>query len=84
MGDKYLTLDRQKSRLLKAQRGKCKYCELTFKPDDKIEKHRLMPEAKGGKYIDNNLILLHLHCHDEIHTFTEVEYDKWVLERTLK
>jgi len=63
---------------------KCDYCGLSFKPDDKIEKHHLIPRIKGGKSIDKNLALLHLHCHDRIYTFTEVEYDRWVLEKTIK
>ncbi len=81
IGNSYLTSDPQKSRLLKTQNGKCAYCGLSFKPDDKIEKHHLIPRIKGGKSIDKNLVLLHLHCHDRIYTPTEVEYDRWVLEK---
>lgn len=68
IGDKYKTYDPQKSRLLKIQKGKCKHCGLGFKPDDIIEKHHLKSKVKGGNNADNNLILVHLYCHDQIHT----------------
>lgn len=79
MGDNYLTLDLQKSRLLKRQQGKCAHCKLTFKPDDNLEKHHLTRKGKGGNYADDNMVLLHLHCHDQIHAISEQEYDNWVL-----
>lgn len=68
MGEKFLTHDPQKARLLKAQRGKCPHCRLTFKPDDITEKHHIHHKYNGGKDADNNLILVHLHCHDLIHS----------------
>jgi RNA-directed DNA polymerase len=67
MGDRYLTLDPQKSRLLKKQKGKCAHCEQYFKPDDLIEKHHIEKKSKGGNNSDNNLLLVHLHCHDQLH-----------------
>jgi RNA-directed DNA polymerase len=84
LGDKYLTIDPQKSRLIKTQKGKCAYCELSFKPDDKIEKHHLTPKAKGGYNIDKNLVILHLNCHDQLYHLTGEENDKWMLEKTIK
>lgn len=67
MGDKYLTFDPQKSRLLKKQKGKCGYCGLNFHPDDLTEKHHIKEKSKGGNNSDNNLVLIHLHCHDKVH-----------------
>lgn len=67
LGDKYQTLDSQKARLLKKQKGKCAHCGQTFKPEDNLEKHHLEAKAKGGNNSDKNLILVHLHCHDQIH-----------------
>lgn len=84
LGNKYLTIDPQKSRLIKIQKGKCAYCKSSFKPDDKIEKHHLIPKIKGGHNIDKNLVLLHLNCHDHIYSFTGEENDKWVLEKTIE
>ena len=67
MGDLYLTQEPQKARLMKKQKGKCKYCGINFLPDDQIEKHHVIKRSKGGNNGDNNLILVHLHCHDKIH-----------------
>lgn len=68
LGNNYLTLDPQKTRLLKKQKGKCGYCQRAFKPDDRLEKHHLKPKGKGGSNSDKNLLLVHLHCHDQLHT----------------
>ncbi len=67
IGQRYKTLEPQKARLLKRQKGKCAHCGLTFKTDDVLEKHHLIPKTSGGKNSDKNLILVHLHCHDQIH-----------------
>lgn len=68
VGDNYLTIDPQKSRLLKKQKGKCAFCGLNFKPSDQIEKHHITKWSEGGNNADKNLLLLHLHCHDQIHS----------------
>ncbi|NEO82454.1 group II intron reverse transcriptase/maturase [Moorena sp. SIO4G3] len=57
----------QKGRLLKRQEGKCADCGLTFKDGDLLEKHHIIPRALGGSNEDENLELLHLHCHDNKH-----------------
>jgi RNA-directed DNA polymerase len=67
MGDMYFTHDPQKSRLVKRQKGKCAHCGLNFLPDDPVEKHHIIERSKGGNHGDDNLKLVHLHCHDEIH-----------------
>lgn len=67
MGENYKYLEPQKARLLKRQKGKCAQCGLNFNSDESIEKHHLIPKAKGGNNADKNLILVHLHCHDQIH-----------------
>lgn len=67
MGENYKYLEPQKARLLKRQKGKCAHCGLTFKPGDSVEKHHLTPRVKGGNNADKNLVLLHLHCHDQVH-----------------
>ena len=66
MGERYSTYDPQKARLLKRQKGKCPYCGLSFKPDDVVEKHHLESKSSGGNKADKNLVLLHLHCHDQV------------------
>ena len=52
------------ARLLKKQKGKCNWCNLTFLDGDKIEKDYITPKSIGGN-IKDNLQLLHKHCHDE-------------------
>lgn len=52
------------ARLLKAQRGKCNHCSLTFKPGDKIERDHITATKAGGKNTIDNLQALHKHCHD--------------------
>lgn len=73
MGENYKYLEPQKARLLKRQKGRCAQCGLNFNPGDSIEKHHLKPRAKGGNNADKNLILVHLHCHDQIHGQSETE-----------
>ncbi len=67
LGDKYQTKDPQKARLLRVQKGKCHHCQQSFKPGDSLEKHHLIPNNQGGNNSDQNLVLLHLHCHDKVH-----------------
>ncbi|MDJ0532566.1 MAG: group II intron reverse transcriptase/maturase [Xenococcaceae cyanobacterium MO_207.B15] len=67
LGDKYKTVDPQKARLLKKQKGKCQNCGTTFKPKDQLEKHHIKHKSKGGNNTDYNLALVHLHCHDKLH-----------------
>jgi retron-type reverse transcriptase/5-methylcytosine-specific restriction endonuclease McrA len=52
------------SKLLKKQKGKCTHCELYFKNGDLLEIDHKKPRSKGGKNTQDNLQLLHRHCHD--------------------
>ena len=52
------------ARLLKKQKGKCNWCDLTFQDEDLIEKDHVIPKSIAGN-IKDNLQLLHRHCHDE-------------------
>ena len=52
------------ARLLKKQKGKCNYCNLTFKTEDKIERDHIIPRQAGGNKLKDNLQLIHKHCHD--------------------
>ena len=47
--------------LLKIQKSKCRYCNLYFKKEDRIEVHHRDQNRK------KNLDLVHGHCHDAIH-----------------
>jgi RNA-directed DNA polymerase len=52
------------SKLLKAQKGKCNCCGLTFRDTDRWEVDHIIPRSRGGKSGYTNLQLLHRHCHD--------------------
>lgn len=52
------------SKLLKKQEGKCAHCGLFFKDGDLLEIDHKKPLSKRGKNTQNNLQLLHRHCHD--------------------
>ncbi|AOW98540.1 group II intron reverse transcriptase/maturase [Moorena producens PAL-8-15-08-1] len=64
---KHPEITSQKGKLLKRQEGKCAYCGLTFRNEDLMETHHIIPRAQGGNDQLKNLELLHLHCHDIIH-----------------
>ena len=55
----------RKAKLLKAQKGKCNWCNLTFRHDDILEEDHIIPTSRGGKDSYKNLQILHRHCHDE-------------------
>ena len=52
------------SKLLKKQKSKCNHCGLIFRNGDVWEVDHIIPKSLGGKNWDNNLQLLHRHCHD--------------------
>ncbi len=52
------------TKLLKAQKGKCAYCNLYFREEDVMEVDHRIPKSKGGKDSYSNWDLLHRHCHD--------------------
>jgi len=51
--------------LLKKQGGKCRWCELTFREDDRIEIDHIDGNHRNNDL--SNLAALHLHCHDNRH-----------------
>ena len=53
----------RKAKLLKQQKGKCKWCNLTFREEDLLEEDHILAITLGGKDEWNNLQLLHGHCH---------------------
>lgn len=54
-----------KAKMLKEQKGKCAWCNLTFQEGDIIEDDHIIPKSIGGKNHKDNRQLLHRHCHDE-------------------
>lgn len=52
------------AKLLKTQLGKCTHCGLYFTSTDIVEVDHIIPRVLGGLDLDENLQLLHKHCHD--------------------
>ncbi|MFP3023075.1 MAG: group II intron reverse transcriptase, partial [Wolbachia sp.] len=52
-------------RLIKLQQGRCNYCNLTFKFDDFVHVHHQDRNRNNNSI--KNLLLLHKHCHDQLH-----------------
>ncbi len=55
----------RKAKLLHKQQGKCRWCELTFRDEDRLEIEHIDHNHSNNTL--SNLMLLHLHCHDERH-----------------
>jgi RNA-directed DNA polymerase len=55
------------SRLLAEQKGKCRYCGLTFHDGDIWEIDHILPKSLGGSNRLSNFQVLHRHCHDQRH-----------------
>ena len=58
------TTSKRVAGLLKAQRGKCRWCGLYFRSDDRMEIDHIKPQTQRGGNDRSNLQLLHRHCHD--------------------
>jgi RNA-directed DNA polymerase len=54
-------------KLLKEQKGKCRFCGLYFKDGDLMEIDHLIFKKYGGTDALGNLQVLHRHCHDQRH-----------------
>ncbi len=52
------------AKLLKKQNGKCNWCNLNFLDGDLIDTDHITPKQAGGNNSQDNLQLLHKHCHD--------------------
>ncbi len=51
------------AKLLKKQNGKCNWCGLNLHDGDSIDTDHIVPKRAGGKNNQDNLQLLHKHCH---------------------
>ncbi|TGO02565.1 hypothetical protein PN36_22980, partial [Candidatus Thiomargarita nelsonii] len=56
-----------KAKLLKRQDGLCPVCKCALTNEDLPEAHHIKPRQYGGLWEFENMVLLHLHCHDKIH-----------------
>ncbi|WP_083234976.1 group II intron reverse transcriptase/maturase [Candidatus Marithrix sp. Canyon 246] len=63
----YGNISPSKAKMLVKQKGKCGYCNASFKNGDLMETHHKTFVAEGGKDTYTNLVLMHKHCHDQYH-----------------
>jgi len=61
------------AKLLNKQRGICPQCGGAFTNVDLIHVHHKVCKSRGGANKYNNFVLLHKHCHDEIHRIDKAE-----------
>jgi RNA-directed DNA polymerase len=57
------TISPRVARHLRKQQGRCCACGLYFTEQDTLEVDHILPKAQGGKENEDNLQLLHRHCH---------------------
>jgi RNA-directed DNA polymerase len=60
-------LKHSRQRIVRQQRGKCPICRDSLFNGEPLELHHRLPKAKGGKDTYDNLELLHLYCHQQVH-----------------
>lgn len=53
-------------RLAKRQGGKCPICGESLFIEENIEAHHIVPRIAGGSNTDDNKILVHLYCHQQL------------------
>jgi RNA-directed DNA polymerase len=59
---------RQMFQLWQEQEGKCPICGQTLTEEDEWDTHHLRQRVEGGKDTRDNLVLLHLNCHRQVHS----------------
>lgn len=53
------------AKLLRGQKGRCRWCGLRFADGELLELDHKVPTAQGGADLPSNWQLIHAHCHDE-------------------
>ncbi len=53
--------------LARQQKGKCLHCRDSLHNGEELHLHHRVPKAKGGSSKLENLTLVHLYCHQQIH-----------------
>ncbi|WP_293144194.1 reverse transcriptase domain-containing protein, partial [Okeania sp. SIO3I5] len=77
---KYPGVRKEVTTLLKRQKNKCAFCELTFRPSDLMEVDHIKPRSEGGDNTLKNKQLLHRHCHDSKTVKDKKTYPKFRLQ----
>jgi RNA-directed DNA polymerase len=70
----YSGLPSRIQKILKAQNGKCNWCQRPFLMGDHMEIDHIIPKSLGGADLYNNLQLLHQLCHDSKTAKDVVDY----------
>jgi len=60
--------------LYKRQSGKCLHCKQKITKQSAWNAHHLIPKHLGGKYVEDNLVLLHPVCHRQVHA-QNIQFD---------
>jgi len=60
--------------LYKRQRGKCPHCNHKITKQSGWNAHHLLAKHLGGKYTEDNLVLLHPVCHRQVHA-QNIQFD---------
>jgi len=56
-----------KAKRLNKQKGICPHCQSRLTNDDLLHTHHKVFKSRGGEDKYSNFVLLHKHCHDELH-----------------
>ena len=62
-----------KQKMARKQQGLCPICKNTLFNDEELHVHHKIPKAKGGKDTYDNLQLVHLFCHQQIHAREDMD-----------
>ncbi|MGB3204066.1 MAG: group II intron reverse transcriptase/maturase [Crinalium sp.] len=54
--------------LAKRQKGRCPVCKDSLVNGEELHAHHIIPRSEGGNDKYNNLNLVHLYCHQQIHS----------------
>ena len=61
------SLKRSRQRIARQQNAKCPVCGDSLFNGEPLELHHRLPKSKGGKDTYDNLVFLHLYCHQQVH-----------------
>ena len=71
---------RQKE-LATRQGGHCPICQDSLHNDEELHVHHVIPKSQGGEDAISNLALVHLYCHQQVHTGGKVTVKPVCLSR---
>lgn len=54
--------------LAKRQKGRCSHCQESLHNEEELHVHHIIQKSQGGTDALSNLALIHLYCHQQIHS----------------